>query len=323
MRIKDIKLREFQEGKPEWMSQEDWDKMTGPQKLPPGGKPEWMSDKQWKKISGPQKLPPGGKPEWMSQEDYDKSPGKKKAYSEDAMAGATASGNIATVANPHVANPSRKSVAYTGKPGGPSGEGPVAQYVAKKQKPTDNALDGDALLMSSKQPNILRRQIKEGSLYEYGTKTVERCVKIAQALGDDVSHCYPKKPKEEKKSPWWKFWDDANIPRTEREAIGIIQEAFKMRNEGLRMKIRPRVSAPTDDFSRGGRFDPKPGFGDVEGISTKPQVDTFSNKFDPKPGFGDIDGSKKSSPKPIGGKRSSYQKPKVKKIVPDEKPVFT
>ena len=85
---------------------------------------------------------------------------------EDATAGATASGNIATVVNPHVANPSRHSVAYTGKPGGPSGEGPVAQYVAKKQKPTDNALDGDDLLMSSKEPQMLRRQIKEGSLYE-------------------------------------------------------------------------------------------------------------------------------------------------------------
>ena len=91
---------------------------------------------------------------------------KELQIKEAATAGATASGNIAAVVNPHVANPSRKSVAYTGKPGGPSGEGPVAQYVAKKQKPTDNALDGDKLLMSSKTPQMIRRQIEEGSLYE-------------------------------------------------------------------------------------------------------------------------------------------------------------
>ena len=84
---------------------------------------------------------------------------------EEATAGATASGNIASIANPHVTNPSRKSVAYTGTPG-VSGKGPVKQYIAKKQKPTDNALDGDALLMSNKEPQMIRRQIQEGSLYE-------------------------------------------------------------------------------------------------------------------------------------------------------------
>ena len=84
---------------------------------------------------------------------------------EEATAGATASGNIDSIANPHVTNPSRKSVAYTGTPG-VSGKGPVKQYIAKKQKPTDNALDGDALLMSNKEPQMIRRQIQEGSLYE-------------------------------------------------------------------------------------------------------------------------------------------------------------
>ena len=90
---------------------------------------------------------------------------------EEATAGATASGNIASVVNPHVANPSRTSVAYTGTPG-VSGKGPVKQYVAKKQKPTDNALDGDALLMSSKEPKMIRRQIQEGSLYQEGHRTL-------------------------------------------------------------------------------------------------------------------------------------------------------
>ena len=46
---------------------------------------------------------------------------------EDASAGATCSGNIATVVNPGFANPSRNSVAYTGKPGGPGGKGPIKQ----------------------------------------------------------------------------------------------------------------------------------------------------------------------------------------------------
>jgi hypothetical protein len=117
---------------------------------------------------------------------------------------------------------------------------------------------------------------------------------------------------EEKKSPWWKFWDDANIPRTEREAIGIIQEALKMRTEAIKIKYRdppagigggPTKTAPTDDFSIGGRFDPKPDLGNVEGIpKSKPNIDTFSSKFkappkDPKPSFGDVEGQK-STKKP-------------------------
>lgn len=83
---------------------------------------------------------------------------------EAATAGATASGNIATVVNPHVANPSRNSVAYTGTPG-VSGKGPVKQVKGGTYNTGKNALDGDALLMSSKEPQMLRRRIQEGSLY--------------------------------------------------------------------------------------------------------------------------------------------------------------
>jgi len=64
---------------------------------------------------------------------------------EAATAGATSSGNIAVVANPHVAHSKQKP---------------------KKVKPTDNALDMDVPLLSSKNPATIRRQIQEGSLYE-------------------------------------------------------------------------------------------------------------------------------------------------------------
>ena len=89
---------------------------------------------------------------------------KELQIKEDATAGATASGNIATVVNPHVANPSRKSVAYTGKPG-VSGKGPVKQAKGGTYNTGKNALDMDVKLLSSKEPQMLRRQIKEGSLY--------------------------------------------------------------------------------------------------------------------------------------------------------------
>jgi len=49
-----------------------------------------------------------------------------REITEAASAGATASGNIATVANPHTTNP----YAYNS-----------AKKKPKKQKPTDNALD--------------------------------------------------------------------------------------------------------------------------------------------------------------------------------------
>jgi len=64
---------------------------------------------------------------------------------EAATAGATSSGNIAVVTNPHVAHSKQKP---------------------KKVKPTDNALDMDVPLLSSKNPATIRRQIQEGSLYE-------------------------------------------------------------------------------------------------------------------------------------------------------------
>ena len=83
---------------------------------------------------------------------------------EEATAGATASGNIATVVNPHVANPSRKSKAYTGTPG-VSGKGPVKQVKGGTYNTGKNALDMDVKLLSSKEPQMLRRQIQEGSLY--------------------------------------------------------------------------------------------------------------------------------------------------------------
>ena len=52
---------------------------------------------------------------------------------EYASAGATSSGSIATVANPHQSpGPARGKKSYTGSPGKPK---------PKKQKPTDNALD--------------------------------------------------------------------------------------------------------------------------------------------------------------------------------------
>jgi hypothetical protein len=61
---------------------------------------------------------------------------------ENASAGATASGNIATVANPAVANPNRGKKSYIGDPRtGMSGTKSPPQYKAKKQKPSDNALN--------------------------------------------------------------------------------------------------------------------------------------------------------------------------------------
>ena len=87
---------------------------------------------------------------------------------EEATAGATASGNIASIANPHVTNLSRNSVAYTGKPGGPGGKGPVKQVKGGTYNTGKNALDMDVKLLSSKEPQMIRRQIQEGSLYQEG-----------------------------------------------------------------------------------------------------------------------------------------------------------
>ena len=62
---------------------------------------------------------------------------------EDATAGATSSGNIATVVNPHLSPGSaRGKKSYTGSPG-KSGSKAPPQPKPKKQKPTDNALDSN------------------------------------------------------------------------------------------------------------------------------------------------------------------------------------
>ena len=59
---------------------------------------------------------------------------------EAASTGATASGNIAAVTNPAIANPSRNTVGYTGSPG-KSGTVSPKQPKVKKQTPRDNALN--------------------------------------------------------------------------------------------------------------------------------------------------------------------------------------
>ena len=65
---------------------------------------------------------------------------------EQATAGATSAGNIASVVSPHIAiGKDRFKKSYTGSPGV---SGTKAPNVPKpvKQKPTDNALDGGASL---------------------------------------------------------------------------------------------------------------------------------------------------------------------------------
>jgi len=60
---------------------------------------------------------------------------------EQATAGATSSGNIASIANPHLSpGKARGKKSYVGTPGR-SGTKAPPQPKAKKQKPTDNALD--------------------------------------------------------------------------------------------------------------------------------------------------------------------------------------
>lgn len=60
---------------------------------------------------------------------------------EQASAGATSSGSIATIANPHLSpGKARGKKYYTGTPGR-SGTKSPPQPKPKKQKPTDNALD--------------------------------------------------------------------------------------------------------------------------------------------------------------------------------------
>lgn len=62
---------------------------------------------------------------------------------EQATAGATSSGNIASVVNPHLSPGSaRGKKSYIGTPGR-SGTKSPPQPKPKKQKPSDNALDMD------------------------------------------------------------------------------------------------------------------------------------------------------------------------------------
>ena len=64
-----------------------------------------------------------------------------KRLGEQATAGATSAGNIATLSNPHVAaGPDRFKKSYTGTPGRSGTKAPNVPK-AKAQKPTDNALD--------------------------------------------------------------------------------------------------------------------------------------------------------------------------------------
>jgi len=62
---------------------------------------------------------------------------------EAATMGATSSGNIATVVNPGMTNKNPAA----GKPGKMAKKGPP-QWVPKKQKPTDNALNSNVGLMT-------------------------------------------------------------------------------------------------------------------------------------------------------------------------------
>ena len=67
----------------------------------------------------------------------------ERKVSEQATAGATSSGNIASVVNPHLSpGPARGKKSYIGSPG-KSGTKSPPQPKPKKQKPTDNALDSN------------------------------------------------------------------------------------------------------------------------------------------------------------------------------------
>ena len=60
---------------------------------------------------------------------------------EQATAGATSSGNISTVVSPHIAiGPDRFKKSFTGTPGKSGTKAPRVPK-AKKQKPSDNALN--------------------------------------------------------------------------------------------------------------------------------------------------------------------------------------
>jgi|TARA_B110000211_G_scaffold214576_1_gene256085 hypothetical protein len=64
-----------------------------------------------------------------------------KEILEQATAGATSSGNVATVVSPHIAiGKDRTKKSFTGSPGKSGTKAPKPPK-PKKQKPTDNALD--------------------------------------------------------------------------------------------------------------------------------------------------------------------------------------
>ncbi len=70
----------------------------------------------------------------------------QRRIKEQATAGATSAGNIATVVSPHIAiGKDRFKKSYTGTPGVSGTKAPNVPK-PKMQKPTDNALDGGASL---------------------------------------------------------------------------------------------------------------------------------------------------------------------------------
>lgn len=74
---------------------------------------------------------------------------KLKDILEQATAGATSAGNIASVVNPHLSpGRARGKKSYTGSPGR-SGTKAPPQPKPKKQKPTDNALDKDVSIFGA------------------------------------------------------------------------------------------------------------------------------------------------------------------------------
>ena len=61
----------------------------------------------------------------------------QKRLGEQATAGATSAGNIATLANPHVAaGPDRFKKSYTGSPGKSGTKAPKLPKVVQKKKPS-------------------------------------------------------------------------------------------------------------------------------------------------------------------------------------------
>ena len=58
---------------------------------------------------------------------------------EQATAGATSAGNIATVANPHIANPDRFKKSYTGTPGRSGTKAPKLPKIVQPKNPDGTA----------------------------------------------------------------------------------------------------------------------------------------------------------------------------------------